>query len=195
MSKPSQATVDQRLVKALGHPLRVQILSILNDRVASPNGISKETGEPLGTVSYHVRLLADLECLELVETVPRRGAVEHFYRATVRPWFEKDDWKALPKSMQSGVVGEVLSLIVGEAAAAMEAGAFESREDIHVSRTPLMLDEEAWEELAGRLDELLERALELKAESAARALERDEGDEGLVACELALMHYPKRPAD
>ena len=31
--------IDQRLVKALAHPLRIQILDILTERVASPNGI------------------------------------------------------------------------------------------------------------------------------------------------------------
>jgi DNA-binding transcriptional ArsR family regulator len=188
----SQSTplIDQRIVKALGHPLRVQILAILDERVASPNEISKETGESLGTVSYHVRLLAKLDCLELVETVPRRGALEHYYRATVRPWFEKEDWQNLPASLRGGVSSEVLSLIVKDAASSIESGAFESREDIHLSRTPLLLDEEAWEELAARLDELLERALELKAESAGRALEQDER----VPCELALMHYPKAAA-
>jgi DNA-binding transcriptional ArsR family regulator len=181
--------IDQRLVKALAHPLRVRLLAILNERVASPNELAKETGEPLGNVSYHVRLLADLDCVELVRTAPRRGAVEHYYRATVPPWFDKRAWADVPKSLRSSVSSSALSVIVEEAAAAMHSGAFDSRADRHVSRAPLMLDEDGWNELAGMLDELLERALELKGEAANRAVESgSEGD--LIPCSLVLLHYP-----
>jgi DNA-binding transcriptional ArsR family regulator len=72
---------DPRVVKALSHPLRVRILSILGARVASPTQLAEETGEPLGNVSYHVRTLAGLGLIELVSTVPRRGVLEHRYRA------------------------------------------------------------------------------------------------------------------
>ena len=184
--------IDQRLVKALGHPLRVKLLTILNARVASPNELSKETGEPLGNVSYHVRLLADLECVELVKTEPRRGAVEHYYRATVRPWFDKAAWREVPSSLRRSVSSEVLSVIVEDAAAAIDAGAFDSRSDRHVSRTLLVLDEEAWGELAERLDELLERAVQLGAESASRTVEN--GGEELIHCDLVLMNFPTATA-
>jgi DNA-binding transcriptional ArsR family regulator len=185
--------LDQRLVKAIGHPLRAQLLTILNERVASPNELSKLTGEPLGNVSYHVRLLADLDCVELVRTTPRRGAVEHYYRALVPPWFEKDTWGQLPESLRSSVSGSALSVIMEEVATAMRERAFDSRTDRHVSRAPLMLDDEGWEELAGLLDDLLERALQLKGEAANRAVENGtEAD--LTPCSLVLMHYPTATA-
>jgi DNA-binding transcriptional ArsR family regulator len=182
-------TVDQRLVKAIGHPLRARLLTILNERVASPNELAKETGEPLGNVSYHVRLLADLECIELVRTEPRRGAVEHYYQATIAPWFDKEGWARVPASLRSGNSSASLSIVVDEAAASIRDGSFESRADGHLSRAPLMLDEQGWEELAGLLDELLERALQLKGESANRAVEANTEDE-LIPCSLVLMHFP-----
>ena len=187
--------LDQRLVKAIGHPLRARLLVILNERVASPNELAKETGEPLGNVSYHVRLLADLDCVELVRTEPRRGAVEHYYRATMRPWFDKDMWADLPASVRTSASSSTLSMIVDDAVSAMQDGSFDSRPDRHVSRAPLMLDEEGWQELARLLDGVLERALELKAESANRAVEA--GTEGeLIPCSLVLLHYPTaKPGD
>ena len=188
MSAKSQTWIDQRLVKALGHPLRTQILMVLNERVASPNELAKETGEPLGNVSYHVRLLAELDCVELVKTEPRRGAVEHYYRATVPPWIDKSAWKNLPRSLRSSVSNSAFAVIIEEAANAIRSGAFDSRPDRHLSRAPLMLDEEAWGELAARLDELLEDALELGARAAARAAENGTQDE-LIPCSLVLMHF------
>ena len=80
----ASATGDDALVllgKAVGHPLRVQILrAIAAHDHRSPSRLADELGKPLARVSYHVGLLAQWGFLELVETVPRRGAVEHQYR-------------------------------------------------------------------------------------------------------------------
>jgi DNA-binding transcriptional ArsR family regulator len=76
--------IDQRLVRALAHPLRVRILEILSHRVASPNVLSKELGVDLRDVAYHTRTLNRCGCLQLVDTARRRGATEHFYKAAPR---------------------------------------------------------------------------------------------------------------
>lgn len=65
------------------HPTQVRILEALSrNRAASPKQLTDEFGDKLGNVSYHVRILAGAGLLELVDTQPRRGAVEHFYRRT-----------------------------------------------------------------------------------------------------------------
>ncbi|MGB7587084.1 MAG: helix-turn-helix domain-containing protein [Solirubrobacterales bacterium] len=74
--------LELNLIKALAHEMRVEIFGILNERVASPNELAKELGEGLSQVSYHVKVLKDYGCIKLVKTEPRRGAVEHYYRAT-----------------------------------------------------------------------------------------------------------------
>jgi DNA-binding transcriptional ArsR family regulator len=81
MPESNREAVDGRLVRALAHPLRVQILEILSERVASPVDLSAELGVDLGHVAYHTRTLDSCGCLELVDTAQRRGAVEHFYKA------------------------------------------------------------------------------------------------------------------
>lgn len=73
--------IDERLVRALSHPLRVKILEILSERVASPNDLAEELGVDLTHVAYHTRTLDRCGCLELVDTAKRRGATEHFYKA------------------------------------------------------------------------------------------------------------------
>src|SRR5262249_44363076 len=106
--------VDQRLVKALAHPLRVEILAILNERMASPNELSKELEEGLSQVSYHVKVLKDFECIEMVKTEPRRGAVEHYYRATARAFLSDSDWQTLPESVKPGMSASVLRMVVDD---------------------------------------------------------------------------------
>jgi DNA-binding transcriptional ArsR family regulator len=80
--QPDTETIDTRVVKALGHPTRVQILAVLRDReLASPVELAAELGLALGTVGYHVRRLETLGFIELAKRTQRRGAVEHHYRA------------------------------------------------------------------------------------------------------------------
>jgi DNA-binding transcriptional ArsR family regulator len=77
---------EAQVARILSHPLRPRILQILAVRgEASPNEIAAELDVPLGTLSYHTRLLRDSGWIELVREVPRRGAVEHFYRAVRQP--------------------------------------------------------------------------------------------------------------
>jgi DNA-binding transcriptional ArsR family regulator len=93
--KRTEASLDRRLIKALGHPVRVRALEVLNTRIASPSELAKELDEPLGNVAYHVKILEENEAIELVRTAPVRGALEHFYRATIntqitRTWLDLD---------------------------------------------------------------------------------------------------------
>jgi DNA-binding transcriptional ArsR family regulator len=161
--------VDSRLAKALAHPLRVQLLAKLNDGVASPNELAKQLGEPLTNVSYHVRMLHDLGCIELVDTAPRRGALEHYYRAVMRPFFSDRDWKRLPKNARNSISDAILQLVWEDAASSIKDGSFEERGDHHLSRTVLAVDERGWTDLHDLLGETLQRAMDIQAESASRA--------------------------
>lgn len=66
--------------KALGHRTKVQIIRDLrNGKPTSPTAWSAAHREPLGNVAYHFKSLGKLGILEVVETVQRRGAIEHFH--------------------------------------------------------------------------------------------------------------------
>lgn len=83
--------------EAVLHPTKKKILTAMHGKgahghnVYSPNELSKLLDEPLANISYHVADLAgrrrdskfiDAPILELADTQPRRGAVEHFYSLT-----------------------------------------------------------------------------------------------------------------
>ena len=110
-SRTSPEGITQQLAKALAHPLRVRILSSLHKGISSPNQLAQELGEPLGNVSYHVKTLLEYDCVELVKTEPRRGAVEHFYRATDRAFLSDSDWAKIPASARKGISGSILESI------------------------------------------------------------------------------------
>jgi DNA-binding transcriptional ArsR family regulator len=191
-TRTSPEGITQQLAKALAHPLRVRILTSLHKGISSPNQLSQELGEPLGNVSYHVKTLLEFDCVELVKTEPRRGAVEHFYRATERAFFSDSDWEKIPASARKGISGAVLEMIGQDSTAALVAGTIDARSDSHVSRTPLVLDQRGWGELNALLGETLERAVEIQEESAARLA--DEGGAG-IDTKLAILHFESPPAD
>jgi DNA-binding transcriptional ArsR family regulator len=66
---------------ALRHPLRRELLRLLieSQTPTSPSELSVVVGKPLSTVSYHVRVLADCAAVTLVDTMPVRGSMQHFY--------------------------------------------------------------------------------------------------------------------
>jgi DNA-binding transcriptional ArsR family regulator len=183
MSK--EPAIDQRIMKALSHPLRVRMLTLLNQRVASPSELADALDEPLGNVSYHMRFLADLKMVKLVRTEPRRGAVEHYYQALEPPQISADDWAQLPVSLRRSLSDSTLSDIAQDLQGAAEAGGFD-RENMHVSRLALVLDQQAWDELSAALGEVLERARQLQRESNQR---QKRSPDGTITTALVLMQF------
>jgi DNA-binding transcriptional ArsR family regulator len=186
--RPPGETSEARIAKALAHPLRARILQRLGERVASPGDLAVELGAPLGVVSYHVRMLRDYDCVELVRTEPRRGALQHFYKATARPNLDESQWRTLPSQLRRELSGETIQALVGDLAASADAGALEDPETV-VTRTPLELDERAWKKLNRLLARTHEQALAIAAESSAR---HTDGAAGAVfPTEIGLLHFKR----
>src|ERR1700754_1189895 len=127
-NRPPGETSEARIAKALAHPLRARILQRLGERVASPGDLAAELGAPLGVVSYHVRMLRDYECVELVRTEPRRGALQHCYRATARPNLDENQWRTLPAGLRRELAGETIQELLDDLARAADAGTLEDPE-------------------------------------------------------------------
>lgn len=77
-----------RILRALGHPIRRRILRALADQASSASALAREFGEELPVVSYHLnRVLADdCNAVTLIETIPRRGSIEKIYRLNAELW-------------------------------------------------------------------------------------------------------------
>ena len=193
MPRTTLNLVDPRIAKALSHPMRGRILAILNERTASPNEIAEMIDERLPNVSYHVRTLLDLGCIELVDTAQRRGAIEHYYRALMRPFFSDRDWKRLPKSGRQSISDTGLQIVWQDVSDAIEAGTFEARTDKHLSHTPMVLDAEGWSELARLLAETLAEAEKIGSRSGARL--KESGETGIPTRLVAMQFESPRDDD
>jgi DNA-binding transcriptional ArsR family regulator len=178
--------VEQIVAKAFAHPLRVQILIILNERVASPNLLAQELDQSLNLVAYHVRVLEKYDCIELVDTKQRRGATEHFYRATRRQFLSDSEWARMPQSLRPGLSGAMLKSVFDDIEEAVKSGSLDDKEDRHLSRTPMVVDKQGWDEVATLLSETLDRVLEIQAESQARLAKS--GEDGMNT-KVEILHF------
>lgn len=176
---------DPKLVKAYAHPLRIRILSLLDNRVASPSEIAAELETPLPNTSYHVRQLAALGLVELVDRKARRGAIEHYYTARVRPTITDEGWARLPEIVKRAHFGGILQTALAHVVSAAEAGGFD-RDDIHYSRTGGRVDAQAWREISSVLAEALERVERAVAGSEER-IEADPSVEWEEATALMML--------
>jgi DNA-binding transcriptional ArsR family regulator len=179
---PDAGELDEALLRAISHPLRHRLLGMLDGRIASPNQLARELGLPLGRVSYHIRLLSDLGAIELVRTEPRRGALEHFYRAVTSVWFSEGDWAKLPRSARRGVLGQNLQQIFTDVTAAADNGGFDNASSL-VLRAPLRLDEAGMQEISGLLRSAIERA---------RELSREADENGGASAEVSVLLFERR---
>ncbi len=191
-TRTSPESITQQLAKALAHPLRVRILTSLHRGISSPNQLSQELNEPLGNVSYHVKTLLEYDCVELVKTEPRRGAVEHFYRATERAFFNDSDWAKIPAAARKGISGVILEAIGHDATEALMAGSIDARSDSHLSRTPLVIDAQGWTEITALLADTLNRAIEIQEESATRLSEEKTAP---IDTKLGILHFESPAAE
>ncbi len=180
--------IDQRLVKALAHPVRIQILEILSDQVASPNMLAARLDAGLSQVAYHTRALERCGCLELVETAQRRGATEHFYKAKPDAFVGSRTWRQVPRSIRGGITAASLQTFFERAVSALEAGTIDDREDTTFSWMPLHLDEAGWREVNAALRQATERVLEAQEASNRRAKESGR-DERTISVVVALANF------
>jgi DNA-binding transcriptional ArsR family regulator len=171
------ATMDATLAAIVAHPTRANAFTILTERTASPVEIAQEIGKDVGHVGYHVRKLQQLDLIELVDERPVRGAVEHFYRAIERPVVTEDEFAQQSIAEREVFTRYILQRHVTDIARAMDEHTLDARVNRAVLRTPMLVDEEGFQELSDLHIELFERTLEVQAKSAERMTRS--GEEGI----------------
>jgi DNA-binding transcriptional ArsR family regulator len=189
--KPLSHVTDPRMVKALAHPLRVQILDALESRTASPSEIADRLDAPIGNVSYHVRKLEALGVLKLVKETPRRGAVEHYYRVETRPSVQGEAWAGTPDVVKEAFLSAMLGNIARQVNAAATGGGFGN--DSHVSRLPLTMDPKGFKQAAAAYQKLVDRLKEIEEGSRKRLAKADHQGEMQTMAVLMLFEATGPP--
>jgi DNA-binding transcriptional ArsR family regulator len=190
--------VDPRLVRGLSHVLRQHILLATLQREISPKELSRALGEGLSQVSYHVKVLRE-DCDGLIEqtrTEPRRGAVEHYYRASAKTLLPASAWRRLKKGLRAIVGAGLASDLFNDLADALKAGKLQGAHD-HIARTPLVLDTEGQRNVKA-IAERATKEVEDEQHAAAARMAKANGNGGkAVGYTFALLAFEAawEPAD
>ena len=80
LSEPAQ-------VRAIGHPLRTTILSLLHERAATVTELATAVERPKSTVAHHVKVLTEAGLVRVVRTRRVRAIEERSYGRTARMFY------------------------------------------------------------------------------------------------------------
>lgn len=175
--KTQKKRLDEQLALVVSSDITIKVLVILADRAASPREIADILRQKTPTISHHVKKLERLGLVELIEEREVRGAVQHIYRAIMRPIVSEEEWGQLGIEERQRYSIWIMQLILVDAARSFEAALFDARTNNHLSRTPMLIDEEGVGEVAAIQARALDEILEVEAASTARRIES--GDAGI----------------
>jgi DNA-binding transcriptional ArsR family regulator len=168
---PTKTESEVDMATAIGNPWRSRILGAAAQKDLSPSAFIREYGGEISNISRHFRQLAKWGYLEEVERKSggsRRGGVEHVYRTTRRSHLDTPSSEGLSGLLRESISETILTDYLKQVREAIEAGTFDADVERHLSWMALDLDDQAFTELAQRLDEVLEWLPQLQAQAAER---------------------------
>jgi DNA-binding transcriptional ArsR family regulator len=149
--------------------------------VKSPKDIGERLGISTSKASHHIKKLERLGLAELVDEREVGGALQHFYRAVIRPIVGDDDWSKLAIEERQLYSIWIVQLILADAAKSFDAMLFDAHPNRHLSRTPLLVDKEGLGEIAAIQNQALRDSFDVMAKSTERRLKSGEEGINLVA--------------
>ncbi|HEX7279633.1 MAG TPA: winged helix-turn-helix domain-containing protein [Solirubrobacterales bacterium] len=185
----------------LKHPLRVRILEVLNEGPRSPSQFVEEGLIPkehfttyqqaLSLASYHFRELEKEGCLKVVESIPRRGAVEHVYRGmSPKVYFSDAEFEAMPKATRRKLSRISLQGLIARADRAISTGTFDARSDRHLTWVPMQLDERGWDEVIDALAQTFGELTQIRHDARDRIAA---SGEEVVPATVAMLGFESPP--
>lgn len=161
-----------RVLHALGHPVRRQILRSLVRRDGSASAISRELELDLSVVSYHLNQVLARECgvVELVEAVERRGALEKIYALKFEALGGADPFRRLEPDEGVRPMSVEECFIV--AVSAMEEAPFDDPPGSTWEWSLAQVDAEGWRAICEAREEFERQTLAAVRASQARDPEK-----------------------
>lgn len=189
-------TIDPRLVRALGNPLRIRLLELLSDRVSlTPAAALKllgDDGVALSNLAYHLRVLRDCKLVEIAAMADRDGGGSA-YRLTPKCFVEDTVWHLMPSGLKPPVWVAALQALTQRSIHALAAGTV-TRPGSQFDLLPLALDEHGWRKAIGALGESLIQVEEAHRESVERARSSAAGADSLRPILISLIAFESSPS-
>jgi len=197
-TKAQRRQATQNRMKAMSHPLRAEAFRLIRERgPLSPTEVARKLEADLKEVSYHVRKLAEYDCVEEVENRPVRGALEHFYRATDRHMVDTEEWGELAElepHMAEVLTDEFLQAIVDDYSASRRAAIVALDDEFWITRNPLLMDPQGVRECQEAAKKYEGEIVKIAARSAVRR-DKEGTPEVSVSSSIVLFKMPNISQD
>lgn len=161
--------LDEQLSLVIANEITVKALIYLVERAGSPKEVADSLGLDTPKVSHHVKKLERLSLVELIEEREVGGAIQHIYRAVIRPIVSDKEWAKLGVEERQRYSVWIVQMILADAAMSFAANLFDADPRRHLSRTPLLVDAEGLGEVAEIQNEALDRYFDVEAISTQRS--------------------------
>lgn len=161
-----------RISKVFADDVCLEIVAETNLREMSARQFHEDVGgASVEGIRRRFKMLAEIGWLSKVNEKrggKRRGAVEHFYRASGPAIFDNGTWAEVPDSVKATYSWRTFEQLSDQVREAVEAGTFEARTDNHLTWSLLRLDQQGWEKVAAAVDALFAFAFEAQEDAKLR---------------------------
>lgn len=193
----SKWPLSVRLTEVCADLLRLRVLMQCGFGEMSPRRFHTEYGgATLPKIQRAFEALAQYGWLEQTRIEGDRSEpeeLERFYVATGLPIFDDETFSELPDATRALVVGRVIEVLHLRSKEALKAGTMVGGREPHLSCTPILLDEQGWEGLISRVDEVFHWLIE--EFDAAKKRMAESGEEPIpVTVGLLAFESPEHPA-
>lgn len=189
----TEASLNDQFSLVISSEITVKAMILIADDVKSPKEVGERLEISTSKASHHLKKLERLGLAELVDERDVGGAIQHFYRAVIRPIVSDEDWAKLSIRERQLYSVWIVQLILADAAKSFDAELFDVFANRHLSRAPLLVDEEGVAEVAAIQNKALHDSFEVVARATARRIES--GEKGINLLSAMMCFALPEPSD
>lgn len=193
----SGKSIEEVVAYALGHRIRVHVLTILNEGTYTPDQIAQIIGEPLNNVSHHIRELLDGGSIELAKTEKVRNTNQHYYRAVEMPFYSEAEAEAMTPQQRKVTAGLTMQCMMAEAMSAFWAGKLHDDPRVWLAWRWFNVDEQGRQDIADEQQRSWERYQAIEVESTNRRAESGDDAASIIVGQMGFERErtaPRPPA-
>jgi DNA-binding transcriptional ArsR family regulator len=162
--------LDPGFVKAISHPLRVEILAECSlAPISVPEFRDRRgRGQSRQNIEHHFGILLRSGAIEVVDVRRERGGRARYFAATARALFSEDDFNRIPPALRGGLSATACSTLYERIQESLLAGTLDAHPERHLTWSPLELDWEGFIAVVNELDGIFNRLKAMEAEAKER---------------------------
>lgn len=159
--------IEEVVQYAIGHPIRVKALILLNERPHCASEIAAALGVPLTTLNNHLQRMCEEGSIEIAKVEKRRNMDRYWYRSVEVKEYSVAELERLPFRFRQNIAGAIAQSGIAEVMAALYGGTLADPR-ANLFWTSFNLDEEARAKADAATESYLKEMQEIEVEATNR---------------------------